>query len=98
VVTDVMQSIPPLVDSQEVAQKVVEAVTESPLIPDPIDAHKLAQEIASLLPAPQPVECDSCRTARVYERTISMQSRIIIAMGGAVGLLVVFLMCLLFIK
>ena len=60
VVTDVMQSMPPLLDAQEVAQEVAKAVT----VPDPIDPRKLAQDIASYLPKPQPAECENCRTAK----------------------------------
>ena len=95
VVTDVMQAIPPMVNPQEVAQEVAKAVTESPLVPDPIDPHKLAQDIASYLPKPQPVECDNCRTAKGYESTISLQMLAIKILGGVVALQSLILLYLL---
>ena len=84
IVTDVVQTVSDIVDEQKVAEKVAEAIKESP-IPTEIDHHKLAQEIVSLLPAPQPMECESCRTARLYEASITRQSKLISALLGAVG-------------
>ena len=84
VVADVVQSVSEIVDEKKVAEKVAEAIKESP-IPTEIDTRKLAQEIAALLPAPQPIECDSCRTARLYEASILRQSKLISALLGAVG-------------
>lgn len=84
IVTDVVQTMSDIVDEKKVAEKVAEAIKESP-IPTEIDHHKLAQEIASLLPAPQPMECESCRTARLYESTILRQSKLISALMAAVG-------------
>lgn len=95
VVADVVQAIPPLVDPQEVADKVAQAVTESPLVQDPIDPHKLAQEIAAALPKPERVECESCRSARAYEATIVFQTKLIAVLGGGLGLMIVFMMILL---
>lgn len=90
VVTDVVQSLPPLVDEEKVAEKVARAVAESPLVSAPIDSHALAQEIAAILPKPQPMECDACRTARLYEATILRQSKLISVLLAAVGALVAF--------
>lgn len=98
VVTDVMQAIPPLVNPQEVAQEVAKAVTESPLVPDPIDPHKLAQDIASCLPKPQPVECEHCRTAKGFESTISLQMLAVKILGGVVALQSLILLYLLLAK
>ena len=91
VVSDVVQALPPLVDEQQVAARVAEAIKESPAI----DPEQIAKLVVAALP---PRDCENCRTARIYEHTISLQSRIINAMGGAIGLLIVFLMCLLFFK
>lgn len=97
-VTDVMQSIPPLVNPQEVAQEVAKAVTESPLVPDPIDPHKLAQDIASCLPKPQPAECENCRTAKGFESTISLQMLAVKILGSVVALQSLILLYLLLAK
>ena len=91
IVTDAVQSLPPLLDAQEVAQEVAKAVTESPLVPDPIDPHKLAQDIASCLPKPQPAECEHCRTAKLYEASIARQSKLIGVLFAAFGSLVALL-------
>jgi transcriptional regulator with XRE-family HTH domain len=98
VVADVVQSLPPLVDPQEVAQTVAQAVVDSPLVPDPIDPRKLAQEIVALLPAPQAPECESCRTARLYESTIAFHRQAIAILGGSLGLLVLILVAALFFR
>lgn len=95
VVADVVQTVSDIVDEQKVAEKVAEAIKESP-IPTEIDHHKLAQEIAALLPAPQPMECDSCRTARLYESTIAFHRQAIAILGGGLGLLVLILVAMLF--
>ena len=95
IVTDVVQTMSDIVDEKKVAEKVAEAIKESP-IPTEIDHRKLAQEIASLLPAPQPMECDSCRTARLYESTIAFQRQAIAVLGGSLGLLVLILVAALF--
>lgn len=95
IVTDVVQTVSDIVDEQKVAEKVAEAIKESP-IPTEIDHHKLAQEIVSLLPAPQPMECESCRTARLYESTIAFHRQAIAILGGGLGLLVLILVVMLF--
>ena len=95
VVTDVVQSLPPLVDEEKVAEKIAQAVAESPLVSAPIDTHALAQEIAAILPKPQPIECESCRTARLYEATILRQSKLISVLFGASGGLMLFIVALL---
>ena len=95
IVTDVVQTMSDIVDEKKVAEKVAEAIKESP-IPTEIDHHKLAQEIASLLPAPQTPECDSCRTARLYESTIAFHRQAIAILGGGLGLLVLILVVMLF--
>lgn len=95
VVTDVVQSLPPLVNEEKVAEKVAQAVAESPLVSAPIDTHALAQEIAAILPKQQPMECDSCRTARLYEATILRQSKLISVLFGASGGLMLFIFALL---
>lgn len=94
VVTDVVQTISDIVDEKKVAEKVAEAIKESP-IPTEIDHHQLAQEIAALLPKPQPMECESCRSARAYESTIVFQTKLIAILGGGLGLMILFLMILL---
>ena len=98
VVNNVMQSIPPLVDPQEVADKVALAVTESPLIPDPIDPQRLAQDIAAAMPKPQPAECEHCRTAKGYESTINLQMQAVKILGGVVALQSLILVFLLLFK
>lgn len=98
VATDVINALPPLVDTQEVAQKVVKAVAESPLVPDPIDPHKLAQDIASCLPKPQPAECEHCRTAKGFESTIGLQMLAVKILGGVVALQSLILLYLLLAK
>ena len=90
VVTDVMQSMPPLLDAQEVAQEVAKVVA----VPDPIDPRKLAQDIASCLPKPQPAECENCRTAKLYEASIARQSKLIGVLFAALGSLVALLVVL----
>lgn len=95
IVTDVVQTVSDIVDEKKVAEKVAEAIKESP-IPTEIDHHKLAQEIAALLPAPQTPECDSCRTARLYESTIAFHRQAIAILGGGLGLLVLILVAMLF--
>ena len=94
VVTDVMQSMPPLLDAQEVAQEVAKAVT----VPDPIDPRKLAQDIASYLPKPQPAECENCRTAKGFESTINLQMLAVKILGGVVALQSLILLYLLLAK
>ena len=95
VVADVVQTVSDIVDENKVAEKVAEAIKESP-IPTEIDHRKLAQEIVALLPAPQPMECDSCRTARLYESTIAFHRQAIAILGGGLGLLVLILLVMLF--
>lgn len=94
VVTDVVQSISEIVDEKKVAAHVAEAIKESP-IPTEIDPRKLAQEIAAILPAPQAMECESCRAAQIYESALKFRTNVIVALGGAVAVLMVFLMVLL---
>lgn len=97
VVADVVQTVSDIVDEQKVAEKVAEAIKESP-IPTEIDHRKLAQEIAALLPKPQPMECDSCRTARLYESTIAFHRQAISVLGAGLGLLVLIMVAVLFFR
>lgn len=94
IVTDVVQSMSEIVDENKVAEKVAEAIKESP-IPTEIDPHKLAQEIVALLPLPQPPECDACRTARLYEATILRQSKLISVLMTAAGSVLLFMVALI---
>lgn len=73
----------------QVASTVKEVMSQA------IDVRDLAKELAPLLPKPQPVECDSCRTARLYEATILRQSKLISVLFGASGGMVLFMVGLL---
>ena len=90
IVTDAVQSLPPLLDAQEVAQEVAKVVA----VPDPIDPHKLARDIAAYLSKPQPAECENCRTAKLYEASIARQSKLIGVLFAAFGSLVALLVVL----
>ena len=93
VVTDVVQSLPPLIDEKQVAKEVAKAVVDSPLLPS-IDAKELARAIAAELPAPAERECASCRTARLYEASIARQSKLISVLFAALGAMVTFVIVL----
>ncbi len=69
--------------AKETTAQVTSAVKE--VMTQAIDVRDLAKELAPLLPKPQPMECESCRTARLYEASITRQSKLISALLGAVG-------------
>ena len=94
IITDAVQALPPLVDTQAVADKVAQAVAESPLVPDPIDPIKLARDIAAELRKTDRDNCDSCRCSRLYEATIARQSKLISVLIAGLGSMVAFLIIL----
>lgn len=95
VVTDVMQTVSAIVNEKKLAEHLVELLAKTP-IPINVNPRELAQEIAALLPRPQPMECDSCRTARLYESTIAFHRQAISVLGGSLGLLVLIMAAMLF--
>jgi hypothetical protein len=44
------------------------------------------------------MECESCRTARLYESTIAFHRQAIAVLGGGLGLLVLILVAALFLR
>lgn len=80
--------------AKETTAQVTSAVKE--VMTQAIDVSELAKELAPLLPKPQPMECDSCRTARLYESTIAFHRQAIAILGGGLGLLVLILVVMLF--
>ena len=80
--------------AKETTAQVTSAVKE--VITQVIDVSDLAKELAPLLPKPQPMECESCRTARLYESTIAFHRQAIAILGGGLGLLVLILVVMLF--
>ena len=94
VVTDVMQTVSAIVDEEKLAEHLAALLTKNP-IPININLREFAQEIVSLLPAPQPMEYESCRTARLYEASITRQSKLISALLGAVGAMLLLMAILI---
>ena len=94
-VTDVMQTVSAIVDEEKLAEHIVALLAKKP-IPININLREFAQEIVALLPAPQAPECESCRTARLYESTIAFHRQAIAVLGGGLGLLVLILVVMLF--
>lgn len=88
VVTDVVQALPPLVDEQQVAARVAEAIKDSPAV----DPEAIAKAVVAALP---PHDCNACKSASTYEATIALQVKIMIALGSSLGLMILFLMILL---
>ena len=87
VATDVIQALPPLVDPQKVANQVVEVFKDS----QAIDPEVIAKAVVAALP---PHDCDSCRSAQLYEASILRQSKLISVLLGAVGSLIALLVAL----
>ena len=82
--------------AKETTAQVTSAVKE--VMSQAIDVSDLAKELAPLLPAPQAMECDSCRTARLYESTIAFHRQAIAVLGGSLGLLVLIMATMLFFR
>lgn len=82
--------------AKETTAQVTSAVKE--VMTQAIDVSDLAKELAPLLPKPQPMECDSCRTARLYESTIAFHRQAIAILGGGLGLLVLIMAAMLFFR
>ena len=82
--------------AKETTAQVTSAVKE--VMTQAIDVSDLAKELAPLLPKPQPMECESCRTARLYESTIAFHRQAIAVLGGGLGLLVLILVAALFLR
>ena len=84
VAASVLESLPPIVDPQEVA----EAITNS----SAIDPQAIAAAVVAALPKH---DCDACKSAAVYESVIAFHRKLLAILGGTLGLLTLFMMILL---
>ena len=83
-----------LFDPHEIARDVLAAMPPYPQI----NEAKLAKAIVDALSPASARDCESCRTARLYESTIAFHRQAIAVLGGSLGLLVLIMAAMLFFR